>query len=129
MWKRHWKDVRVPTLMKIRMSIPVMLLLAICVIAAGCASTTTATDSRPMEPGHNPSLVLPTDSMIELAAADQSEMWELSRNDPQMGGQSLPRDAAYRVVETRQWEVLGTSNGRPRDYSYTRIRTYTRDGR
>jgi len=79
--------------------------------------------------GQHLNLVLPSDSMIELAAADEFAEWESSRNDPRMIGHGLPRDTPYRVVETRQWEVLGTSNGRPRDYSYTRIRSYSRESR
>ena len=117
-------------LMKIRPSILVMPLLAIILFAAGCSSNkATAVTSVDDFQGHNPSLVMPTDSILELAAADDFAAWEWSRNDQQLGGQPLPRDTSYRIVETRQWDLLGTSNGRPRDHSFMRIRTYTRESR
>ena len=117
--------------MKIRATIPVIAVLTICLIAAGCASKEPAVViSEPIAiPSHHANLVMPSDSMLELAIADDFAAWEWSRNDPQLGGQPLPRDTSYRIVETRQWDVLGTSNGRPRDYSYTRIRTYSRESR
>ena len=118
--------------MKIRTSISAAVTLMICLIVSGCASRQSATlpvsESREA-PSHHANLVVPSDFMLELATVDDFANWELARNDPQMGGRALPRDSSHRVVETRQWEVLGTSNGRPRDYSYTRIRTYSRDSR
>jgi len=114
--------------MKIRISIPAMLLSAISLIHTGCAAEKTVLDPT-IDGGHHANLVLPTDSMVDVAAAGDSAGWEFSRNDGPIGGQELPRDTSYRVVETRQWEVLGTINGRPRDYSYTRIRSYSREAR
>jgi hypothetical protein len=115
--------------MKNCLSIPAIVLATGWFSVAGCASKQSAMRGSDDWSSHHASLVLPSEPMLELASAEDSVGWEWSRNDPNMGSQSLPRDTAYRVVETRQWEVLGTINGRPRDYSYTRTRTYRRESR
>ena len=95
-----------------------VLVLAQALVLGGCQSTKTpAPAARIHPPGNpNPSLVmLPEDA---LASADEFASWEVSRNDGQLGMLNPPLGATFGVAVIRQYENLGTSNGRARDNSW-----------
>lgn len=99
--------------------VAVMLLLG----SGGCTSAPAA----PRGLGPTASLVLPSPGAwagVQAGAGPVSSGWAYGRNDLHLGvgGAAIPRERAWAVIRTR--DRTRTSNGRPREFSTTWVRTY-----
>ena len=102
---------------------------------AGCAShpTTTANEAPTSQSLaiENPALVLPSPELLATADTDEgwgvaAGGWEESRNDSNLGAAGSAITTEYGVAEIRHYEFLRTTNGRPRNDSWTHSRSYQR---
>jgi hypothetical protein len=107
------------------------LILACAVALAGCAAPPeTRLAGLTRKAGDriatvNPSLVMFGGELQEHALNRGTYPgWEVSRNDPQAGGDDIQPYQPHHLVEIRHREHLGTINGRPREFSSTITRTF-----
>ena len=124
-----------------RAMIAPLLLPAAMLILPGCEGTKakdaeaamTSPDARFIACRPNDNLVLPSETMLDLAGgptiASQSRdgfaSWEFARHDSRLGA---PGRGSERLLwlEIRHRENLRTSNGRVREYTHTRSRSIER---
>ena len=111
-----------------RAEVPLVLVVVFAVAAGGCATTPWGGSHAggPISPG----LVLPPSAVRDLAAAAGQQWpgdgreWEFRRNDAPQAARSTPAYYEPAWVETRTYERLRTSNGRPREHSTTHTRSH-----
>lgn len=116
-------------------SVKSLAALSICLLTAvgGCASSSAPSSQRAWATGRpNPNLVLPgtvlyahTDLPGRSWPAGPSSQ-EFGRNDEAMGVDGSPPSYVFEAVEIRTHDRLRVSNGRPHDWSNTRVRTIQR---
>ena len=97
------------------------LALLFCVSGGGC-STQATVDGPGRHPGQvSPSLVMP--GMVAWRA--EPGAWEYRRNDARLNAGQAPTRQWHEWAEIRNRDRTRTTNGRPREFSTTFVRTYS----
>jgi hypothetical protein len=106
----------------------VALGLLLVLTGGGCQSPTTAGAG----PGRiSSNLVMPGPGWAAVSKAEGASghidpgAWEFGRNDERLNAGPAPVRRWHEWAEIRNRDQTRTSNGRPRDYSNTFIRTYS----
>lgn len=105
--------------------IALMLLSAIALPA--CSSNKSQANGAPRfaHGPANPSLVVASESSWQMYDESFTD-WESGRLDGQLGAAGSPYGLDYGIAEIRQYDRLRSSNGRPRDHSWTYSRSIQR---
>jgi hypothetical protein len=97
----------------------------VCMSAGGCSSSRSIAG-----PAISPSLVMPPALSPEsgatplLVAGDEPGAWEYGRNDARLNVSAPPQQSVeWSEIQSRQRTY--TTNGRPREFSSTFLRSYS----
>jgi hypothetical protein len=107
------------------------LALLFCVSGGGCKSSETV-DAPARHPGRiSPSLVMQGAGWVGTGDAEGMALrsvpgaWEYGRNDARLNGGPPPARYWHEWAEVRNRNRTRTTNGRPREFSTTFVRTYS----